>query len=179
MSRIGFKAIEIPEGVEIKIDENNLVTVKGPKGTLQKQIGQGFVLKLEDGVYNLSRPSEDKKDKSLHGLYRSLVQNMIDGVTKGFEKKLLIEGTGYRAQKKGKTLVLNLGYSHDIKYEDEDSLTTECPDDRTIIVRGIDKQAVGNLAANIRACREPEPYKGKGVRYENEYVRRKVGKTGK
>lgn len=178
MSRIGFKPINIPAGVEIKCDDG-LVEVKGPKGTLTQEIKSGFNLNIEDGVVNLERPSEDKETKSLHGLYRTLIDNMVIGVTEGYSKTLKIEGTGYRVSKQGKKLNLNLGFSHPVVLEDPEGITTEAPDDRTIKVSGINKEHVGNYAANIRAWRKPEPYKGKGVRYEGEYVRRKVGKTGK
>lgn len=178
MSRIGLKPIEIPSGVDITID-NHKVTVKGPKGELSETVDSRFNLVLEDGELRVERPDETKETKSLHGLYRSLVANMVEGVTEGYSKKLLIEGTGYRAQKQAKNLVMNLGYAHQVIMADTDEVETEVPDDRTIIVRGINKQAVGNFAANIRKWRLPEPYKGKGIRYENEYVRRKVGKTGK
>ncbi len=178
MSRIGLKPIEIPSGVEISVN-NNLVTVKGPKGTLSEQIEKRFDIKIEDGVLNVVRPNEEKETKALHGLYRSLIFNMVEGVTNGYSKTLLIEGTGYRAQKQGNNLVLNMGYSHDITIPDSDGVVTEVTNDRTIVVKGIDKQAVGSFAANIRKWRLPEPYKGKGIRYENEHVRRKVGKTGK
>ncbi len=179
MSRIGLKPIEIPSGVDITIDDNNKVTVKGPKGELNETVDSRFNLVMEDGVLSVERPDETKETKSLHGLYRSLVANMVEGVTEGYSKKLLIEGTGYRAQKQAKNLVMNLGYAHQVIMPDTDEVETEVPDDRTIIVRGINKQAVGNFAANIRKWRLPEPYKGKGIRYENEHVRRKVGKTGK
>lgn len=179
MSRIGLKPIEIPSGVDITIDDNNKVTVKGPKGELNETVDSRFNLVMEDGVLSVERPDETKETKSLHGLYRSLVANMVEGVTEGYSKKLLIEGTGYRAQKQAKNLVMNLGYAHQVIMADTDEVETEVPDDRTIIVRGINKQAVGNFAANIRKWRLPEPYKGKGIRYENEHVRRKVGKTGK
>lgn len=178
MSRIGLKPIEIPSGVEISVD-NNLVTVKGPKGTLSEKIEKRFDIQIEDGILNVVRPNEEKETKALHGLYRSLIFNMVEGVTNGYSKTLLIEGTGYRAQKQGNNLVLNMGYSHDITIPDGNGVVTEVTNDRTIIVKGIDKQAVGSFAANIRKWRLPEPYKGKGIRYENEHVRRKVGKTGK
>lgn len=178
MSRIGLKPINIPAGVEIK-SENGLIEVKGPKGTLTQKLKSGFNLNIEDGTANLERPSEEKEDKSLHGLYRTLIDNMVIGVTEGYSKTLKIEGTGYRANKQGSKLNLNLGFSHPVVLEDPEGITTETPDERTIKVIGIDKQLVGNYAANIREWRKPEPYKGKGIRYENEYVRRKVGKTGK
>ena len=179
MSRIGLKPITLPEKVEVQVDEWNTITVKGPKGELSQRIGKQFTLKQEDGVLNLARPDDQKETKALHGLYRSLVANMVEGVSTGFSKKLQIEGTGYRAQKQGSNLVMNLGYSHQVTIPDGNGCETEVPDDRTIIVRGIDKQAVGNFAANIRKWRLPEPYKGKGIRYEGEYIRRKEGKTGK
>ncbi|MDO4778419.1 MAG: 50S ribosomal protein L6 [Tissierellia bacterium] len=179
MSRIGLKPITIPAGVEINF-ENGLVEVKGPKGSLTQAISSGFQInKEEDNTLVVVRPCESKQSKSLHGLYRTLIQNMIVGVTEGYSKKLKIEGTGYRAQKQGSKLNLNLGFSHPIVLEDPEGITTEVPDDRTIVVSGINKELVGNYAANIRAWRAPEPYKGKGVKYEGEYVRRKVGKTGK
>lgn len=179
MSRIGYNPIEIPSDVEVSIDDNSVVTVKGPKGEVSENIDPNFEMKVEDNEFTISRPNDTKQSKSLHGLYRSLVNNMVEGVTKGFSKKLQIEGTGYRAQKQGKTLVLNLGFAHQVKMDDTDEVETEVPDERTIIVKGINKQAVGNFAANIRKWREPEPYKGKGIRYSDEHVRRKVGKTGK
>ena len=179
MSRIGLKPIEIPAGVEISVDDNNVVTVKGPKATLSEAIGRNFQINMEGGVLTVVRPNESKQSKSLHGLYRSLIANMVEGVTNGYKKTLLIEGTGYRAQKQGKNLVMNLGFSHQVTMEDPEGITVEVPNDRTIVVSGADKQLVGNYAANIRQWKRPEPYKGKGIRYENEYVRRKVGKTGK
>ncbi|MDO5718198.1 MAG: 50S ribosomal protein L6 [Tissierellia bacterium] len=178
MSRIGLKPIEIPQGVDIKVD-NNLVEVKGPKGNLSQKIDNGIKININEGEITLERPSESKKYKSLHGLSRTLIANMIEGVTNGFQKTLQIEGTGYRAAKAGKKLTLNLGFSHPIELEDPEGIEVEVPGPNQIIVRGIDKQRVGNYAANIRDYRRPEPYKGKGIRYEGEYIRRKVGKTGK
>lgn len=178
MSRIGKMPIQIPKGVEIKIDGNNLVTVKGQKGTLTKQLHQDMIIKVEDGVAIVQRPSEEKIHKSLHGLTRSLLNNMVEGVTKGFEKGLDINGVGYRAQKQGKKLVLTLGYSHPVEMEEPAGITVEVPAPNKIIVKGIDKQAVGEFAAKIRAKREPEVYKGKGIKYETEVIRRKEGKTG-
>lgn len=178
MSRIGLKPIDIPNGVEVNIKEDNLVEVKGPKGQLSEEIDSDMELKLEDNVLTVARPSESKRHRSVHGLSRTLIYNMIIGVTEGYSKTLKIEGTGYRAQKQGKKLTLNLGYSHPIEMEDPEGIEVEVPSDTTIIVRGSNKQQVGNYAAVIRAYRAPEPYKGKGVRYEGEYVRRKVGKTG-
>lgn len=178
MSRIGLKPITIPAGVEMKYNDG-LVEVKGPKGVLTQEISSEFKLNIEDGEATLERPSEIKKHKSLHGLYRTLIDNMIIGVTEGYSKTLKIEGTGYRANKQGNKLNLNLGFSHPVVMEDPEGITTQVPDERTIKVSGMDKQLVGNYAANIRKWRKPEPYKGKGIRYEGEYVRRKVGKTGK
>lgn len=179
MSRIGLNPINIPSGVEIKINDNNVVEVKGPKGQLVEHINPDMELKIEDGVLTIARPSENKRHRSLHGLSRTLIANMIVGVTEGYSKTLEIEGTGYRAQKQGKKLVLNLGYSHPIEMEDPEGIEVEVPSANKIVVRGINKQQVGNYAAVIREHRKPEPYKGKGVRYSDEYVRRKVGKTGK
>ncbi|NLY86631.1 MAG: 50S ribosomal protein L6 [Tissierellia bacterium] len=179
MSRIGLKPITIPSGVEVKINDNNLVEVKGPKGQLTQQLSPEMKITIEDGVLTVARPSDLKRHKSLHGLTRTLIQNMIVGVTEGYSKTLEIEGTGYRAAKQGKKLVLNLGYSHPIELEDPEGIEVEVPQPNRIIVKGIDKQKVGNYAANIRSFRKPEPYKGKGIRYAGEIVRRKVGKTGK
>lgn len=178
MSRIGLRPVELPAGVEINIDDNNLVTVKGPKGELKQQLSRDIKLEVKEGEITFSRPSDDREHRSQHGLARTLVNNMVEGVTKGFEKKLILQGVGYKAEKQGKTLVMSLGYSHPVKMEDPEGITTEAPDANTILVKGIDKSQVGNYAANIRAWREPEPYKGKGIRYENEYIRRKEGKTG-
>ncbi|HHV46311.1 MAG TPA: 50S ribosomal protein L6 [Tissierellia bacterium] len=179
MSRIGLKPIEIPNGVEVKVSDNNLVEVKGPKGTLKEQFDPKMDIKIEGNVITVSRPNELKKYKSLHGLTRTLIANMIEGVTNGYSKKLEIVGTGYRAQKQGKKLVLNLGYSHPIEMEDPEGIEVEVPAQTQVIVKGINKQLVGNYAAKIRDLRKPEPYKGKGIRYADEVVRRKVGKTGK
>ena len=178
MSRIGLKPIEVPAGVEINYNDG-LVEVKGPKGSLTQKIGRDFKVNMEDGTLNLERPSEDKEVKALHGLYRTLIDNMLIGVTEGYSKTLKIEGTGYRASKQGKNLVMNLGFSHQVTMEDPEGIETEVNGDRTIIVKGVNKQLVGEHAANIRNWRKPEPYKGKGIRYVDEYVRRKVGKTGK
>ena len=178
MSRIGKKPVAIPAGVEIKVDGNNVITVKGPKGELKQQLSSYVKIENKDGELSFSRESEDRHHREQHGLARALVANMVEGVSAGFEKKLLLQGVGYRAEKKGNTLVMSLGYSHPVEMKDPEGITTETPDATTIIVKGIDKGLVGNYAANIRAWREPEPYKGKGIRYENENVRRKVGKTG-
>lgn len=179
MSRIGLKPIEIPTGVEIKINEENLVEVKGPKGQLSQRIDQDMKINIEDGVLTIARPSELKRHKSLHGLSRSLIDNMVIGVTEGYQKTLEIVGTGYRAAKQGNKLVLTLGYSHPLELDDPAGIEVEVPSTNKIIVKGIDKQRVGNYASKIRDYRKPEPYKGKGVKYEGETIRRKVGKTGK
>lgn len=179
MSRIGFQPINIPNGVEVKIDDNNFITVKGPKGEVEQQVSPEMDIIIEDNVITINRPSESKKHKSLHGLTRSLVANMIEGVVNGFSKTLLIEGTGYRAQKQGKKLVLNLGFSHPVEMEDPAGIEVEVPQANKILIRGANKQQVGSYAAVIRDLRKPEPYKGKGIRYENEIIRRKEGKTGK
>ncbi|HCO18117.1 MAG TPA: 50S ribosomal protein L6 [Tissierellales bacterium] len=179
MSRIGLKPINLPSGVEIRINDGNFVEVKGPKGQLSEQVSPEMAITIEDGVLNVSRPSETKKHKSLHGLTRTLISNMIVGVTEGYSKTLDIVGTGYRAAKNGNKLVLTLGYSHPIELEDPSGIEVEVPAQNKIIVKGINKQQVGNYAAKIRDYRKPEPYKGKGVKYSDEVIRRKVGKTGK
>lgn len=179
MSRIGIKPIDIPNGVEVKINKGNLVEVKGPKGSLKTQLDPKMDIRIEDNKVLVNRPNDTKKYKSLHGLTRTLIFNMIEGVTKGYEKKLEIVGTGYRAQKQGKKLVLNLGYSHPIELEEPEGIQIEVPAATQIIVKGIDKQLVGNVAAKIRDFRRPEPYKGKGIKYADEVIRRKAGKTGK
>lgn len=178
MSRIGKKPIEIPNGVVVKFDANT-VTVKGPKGELSQTFDSSMKISLQDGNIIVERPSDSKKHKSLHGLVRTLIQNMVTGVTEGYKKELEIIGTGYRAAKNGKKLALNLGFSHPLELEDPAGIETEVPAPTKIIVSGIDKQQVGQYAALIRKYRQPEPYKGKGIRYVDEYVRRKVGKTGK
>ena len=178
MSRIGLKEIEIPSGVEIKKDGNTL-TVKGPKGELTRTFHEDMIIKIEDNKITVERPTDNKEHRSLHGTTRSLIFNMVEGVTNGFEKSLEIIGVGYRAQMQGKKLVVNAGYSHPVEIEPEEGITIECPSNNKIVVKGIDKEKVGAIAANIRAIRKPEPYKGKGIRYEGEYVRRKEGKTAK
>ncbi|MGN8914498.1 50S ribosomal protein L6 [Anaerofustis butyriciformans] len=179
MSRVGNAPVNLPAGVDVKVDENNVVTVKGPKGELTQAIDKDIIIEINDNVLEVKRPSEDKRHRSLHGLSRALIQNMVIGVTDGFEKKLEIVGVGYRAQKQGKTLVLSLGYSHPVEMEDPEGIETVVEGQNTVIVKGIDKQFVGAHAANIRAKRSPEPYKGKGVRYADERVRIKEGKSGK
>jgi large subunit ribosomal protein L6 len=179
MSRIGKLPVTIPAGVEIKVDAANLVTVKGPLGQLSEQISPDIKVTIEESVLTVTRPSDHKTHRALHGLSRALIQNMVVGVTKGYEKKLQIIGVGYKAIKKGKNLDLALGFSHPVVMEDPEGITVECPSNTEIIVKGINKQQVGNYAAKIRDWRKPEPYKGKGIRYVGEYVRRKEGKTGK
>jgi len=179
MSRIGRKAIVVPAGVTVTLAENNVLTVKGPKGTLTQQFHSDMIIEVKDSEITVSRPSEEKLHKSLHGLTRTLINNMVVGVTVGYQKRLEINGVGYRAAKSGKTLKLSLGYSHGINIDEEEGITFDVPDSSTIIVSGIDKQKVGQMAAVIREKRPPEPYKGKGIRYADEYVRRKAGKTGK
>ncbi|MBC8588141.1 50S ribosomal protein L6 [Paratissierella segnis] len=179
MSRIGLKPITIPSGVEIKVDNDNIVEVKGPKGQLSERINPDMDIKIEGGILTVDRPSDIKRYKSLHGLSRTLISNMIIGVTEGYSKSLVIEGTGYRAAKQGNKLVLTMGYSHPIELVDPKNIEVEVPEPNKIVVKGISKQQVGSYAAKIRDFRKPEPYKGKGIRYSNEVVRRKVGKTGK
>lgn len=179
MSRIGVKPITVPAGVEVTIAEGNLVTVKGPKGTLTKQFDGALTIKQEENTITVERPTNNKQHRSLHGLTRTLLDNMVVGVTNGFEKKLELVGVGYRAQKQGKKLVMNLGFSHPVEMEDPEGITVECPNQLEIVVKGTDKQLVGNYAAKIRAWRKPEPYKGKGIRYVDEVIIRKEGKTGK
>lgn len=176
MSRIGNMPVKILDGVTVTIEENNTLVVKGKLGELTDSFNNTLTINEVDGEIVVGRPDDSKTAKSLHGLTRSLIYNMIEGVAKGYEKKLLIKGVGYRANKKGNKLDISLGFSHPVLMEDPEGLTTECPDDTTIIVKGIDKQAVGNYAAKIRELRKPEPYKGKGIRYEDEHVRRKEGK---
>ena len=179
MSRIGRKPIAVPAGVDVKIGEGNVVTVKGPKGTLTQEFSHRMTITLEGGVINVTRPSDEKEDRALHGLTRTLINNMIVGVTNGYSKKLEINGVGYRAQKQGKQLVLNLGYSHNITFDEFDDIKFDVPSHTEIIVSGSNKQTVGEIAAQIRDKRPPEPYLGKGVKYEGEHIRRKAGKTGK
>ncbi len=179
MSRIGRMPIAIPAGVTVSIAENNKVTVKGPKGTLERVLPSELTIKEEDGSIVVTRPNDLKKMKSLHGLTRTLINNMIVGVTDGYEKKLEINGVGYRASKQGKKLVLSLGYSHPVEMEDPDGVESTMEGQNVIIIKGIDKEKVGQYAAEIRDKRRPEPYKGKGIKYADEVIRRKVGKTGK
>jgi large subunit ribosomal protein L6 len=178
MSRVGKKPIEIPAGVTVTLDNNN-VTVKGPKGELSRTFHADIEIKVEDNVINISRPSEAKEHRALHGTTRAILANMVEGVSKGFERGLELIGVGYRAAKQGNKLVLSVGYSHPVEIEAEKGLEIEVPSNTKIIIKGTDKERVGALAANIRDVRPPEPYKGKGIRYEGEFVRRKEGKTGK
>lgn len=179
MSRIGKLPISIPDGVTITISNDNVVTVKGPKGELKQNINKDMILTQKDGILTVGRPTENKNHKALHGLSRSLIFNMVDGVTNGFQKGLDIVGVGYRAQLQGKKIVMNLGFSHPVEIDAPAGIEFEIPNPNKIIVKGIDKQAVGAVASDIRKWRLPEPYKGKGIRYEGEYVRQKEGKTGK
>ena len=179
MSRIGKLPITVPAGVTVNVDENNLVTVKGPKGTLSQQVNPDITLKQEGNILTLERPTDSKPHKAMHGLYRALVHNMVVGVTDGFSKTLEMVGTGYRASVEGKTLTINIGFSHPVVLEAPEGITYETPNQTTIVVKGSNKQQVGNLAADIRAIRKPEPYLGKGIKYQNEHIRRKEGKTGK
>ncbi len=179
MSRIGRMPIAIPAGVTVEVAENNKVTVKGPKGTLERVLPEGMDIKVEAGQVVVSRPNDLKKMKSFHGLTRTLIMNMVTGVTDGFEKKLEVNGVGYRASKSGKTLTLNLGYSHPVEMSDPEGVESVVEGQNVIIVKGIDKEKVGQFAAEIRDKRRPEPYKGKGIKYADETIRRKVGKTGK
>lgn len=178
MSRIGKKPIEIPAGVTVTINDNN-VTVKGPKGELTRKFNKELTISVEDNVLTVTRPSDSKEHRTIHGTTRALLSNMVEGVSKGFEKSLELIGVGYRAQKQGNKLILNVGYSHPVEIIPESGIEIDVPSNTKIVVKGISKEQVGALAANIRDVRPPEPYKGKGIRYEGEYVRRKEGKTGK
>ena len=178
MSRIGRMPITVPADVDVKIGEGNVVTVKGPKGELTQSLRPEMIITMENGHIHVARPSEDKLHRSLHGLTRSLINDMVVGVTKGFQKELEINGVGYRASKVGNKLVMNLGYSHLVTVEEIDGITIEVPAQNKVVIHGIDKQKVGQFAANVRAKRPPEPYKGKGIKYANEVIRHKEGKAG-
>ena len=179
MSRIGRMPIQIPAGVTVTVDAENVVTVKGPKGELSQKVNKDITVSQEAGVLHVTRPSDDKQHRALHGLYRSLIHNMVVGVTTGFSKALMMEGVGYRAQAQGDKLTLSVGYSHPVEFVAPKNISFETPAANRIVVHGIDKQQVGAIAADIRSVRKPEPYLGKGIRYEDEHIRRKEGKTGK
>ena len=178
MSRIGRAPITVPAGVEVKVTDGNHITVKGPKGTLERDLVPSITIEQEGNVLHVKRPNDSKENRSLHGLTRTLVDNMVVGVTSGFEKKLEINGVGYRAAKEGKNLVMNLGYSHQVIMPETEDIQIDVPDPNHIVIKGIDKQKVGQFAAEVRGKRPPEPYKGKGIKYDYEVVRRKEGKTG-
>ena len=179
MSRIGLKPIVIPAGVEVSVDAENTVTVKGPNGTLTQDVNKDITVTIEGSEITFSRPSDNKEHRAMHGLYRALVANMVAGVTEGFKKNLEVNGVGYRVSASGNTLTMNLGFSHQVIMEAPEGVKVECPSANAIIISGADKQAVGQFAAEVREKRPPEPYKGKGIRYDGEVVRRKEGKTGK
>ena len=179
MSRIGKLPITVPAGVTVTVDANNLVTVKGPKTTLSQQVNLAITVKQEGNILTLERPSDSKPHKAMHGLYRALIHNMVVGVTDGFTKTLEMVGTGYRASAEGNKLTINIGFSHPVVLEAPEGITFETPNQTTINIKGANKQQVGNLAADIRAIRKPEPYLGKGIKYKDEHIRRKEGKTGK
>lgn len=178
MSRVGLKPIQVPNGVEVKLSGRDL-TVKGPKGELSWQVPQPITVTLEDNVIRFARPDDDRRNRSLHGLARSIVANMVTGVSEGYQRALELHGTGYRAAKQGRKLVLSVGYSHPVEIDPPATIEIEVPAPNQVVVKGADKQEVGALAARIRSVREPEPYLGKGIRYAGERIRRKVGKTGK
>ena len=179
MSRIGRKHIDVPAGVTVTVADGNLVTVKGPKGTLTQQLCKEMTIKQDGAVITIERPSDDKQHRALHGLTRALLHNMVEGVTSGYSKQLDINGVGYRAQVQGKQLVMNLGYSHNVVFDQPEGIKFETPNTNTVVISGPDKQQVGQIAANIRSKRPPEPYLGKGIKYSDETIRRKAGKAGK
>ena len=179
MSRIGRMPVTVPAGVDVKIDAENCVTVKGAKGTLTQKFNPNMKITVENSVLTVERPDDEKQNRALHGLTRSIIANMVEGVTNGYSKKLEINGVGYRAAKQGKQLVLNIGYSHTVVIDENDGITFEVPDTNTVIVNGTDKQKVGQIASEIRGKRPPEPYLGKGIKYADEHIRRKAGKAGK
>ena len=178
MSRIGKKPVVIPAGVTVEVAEGNVVTVKGPKGTLTNTFNADMIINVEGNVLTVSRPTDEANHRALHGLTRTLIANMVEGVDKGYSKELEVNGVGYRAEKKGNQLVMRLGFSHEVIMEEIPGITVEVPSPNKIIIRGIDKQVVGQFAAEVRGKRPPEPYKGKGIKYTTEVIRRKVGKTG-
>ena len=179
MSRIGLKPIVIPAGVEVKKDDANTVTVKGPNGTLTQNVHKDITVNIEGSEITLSRPSDDKEHRAMHGLYRALIANMVTGVKDGFKKTLEVIGVGYRVQAQGSKLTMNLGFSHQVIMEAPEGIKIECPSANSIVISGADKQAVGQFAAQVREKRPPEPYKGKGIKYADEHIRRKEGKAGK
>ncbi len=179
MSRVGKKPIEVPSNVTVTVSADNTVTVKGPKGELTRQFNQDMKIQQEGNIITVVRPSDSKEHRTIHGTTRALLANMVQGVSEGFSRSLELIGVGYRAQLQGKKLVLNVGYSHPVEFTAEPGIEIEVPSNTKVVVKGIDKERVGAFAADIRAVRPPEPYKGKGIRYEGEYVRRKEGKTGK
>jgi large subunit ribosomal protein L6 len=179
MSRIGRTPITVPAGVEITVADGNAVTVKGPKGTITKNLCSAMTIECKDGVVTVARPNDEKENRALHGLTRTLLNNMIVGVTNGFSKTLEINGVGYRAAKEGKNLVMNLGYSHQVIVPEIEGITIDVPNPNSVVINGVDKQLVGQFAADVRKRRPPEPYKGKGIKYADEVIRRKEGKTGK
>ena len=178
MSRIGREPITVPAGVEVTIAEGNVITVTGPKGSITEALCPAMTITLDNGVLHVARPDDTKANRSLHGLTRSLLNNMVVGVTHGFEKKLEINGVGYRAEKKGEEVVMKLGYSHDVTIKETTDIKIDVPDANHLIIKGVDKQKVGQFAADVRNKRPPEPYKGKGIKYDYEHIRRKEGKTG-
>ena len=178
MSRIGRMPISLPSNVEVTLGEGNLVTVKGPKGTLTQKLSDKMTITKEENVIHVTRPNDAKENRALHGLTRTLLNNMVEGVEKGFSKELDVNGVGYRCEKKGNQLVMRLGFSHEVFVDEIPGITIEVPNPNKIIIKGIDKQAVGQFAAEVRSKRPPEPYKGKGIKYTTEVIRRKVGKTG-
>ena len=179
MSRIGRAPITLPAGVSVSVSDGNVVTVKGKLGELTDTFNRRMSIAVENNTVTVSRPSDEKEDRALHGLTRTLIANMVTGVTEGYSKRLEIVGVGYKVEKKGKDIVLNLGHSHPIDFKEENGITFDIPDSTTIVVKGINKQNVGQIAAQIREKRPPEPYLGKGIKYEGEHIRRKAGKTGK
>ena len=177
MSRIGKMPISIPNGVDVTLGEGNLVTVKGPKGTLSQKLSEKMTIANDNGVITITRPNDEKENRALHGLTRTLLNNMVVGVTEGYKKELDVNGVGYRVAKEGKKLTMNIGYSHPVVMEEIDGITIDVPSPNKIIINGIDKQKVGQFAAEVRGKRPPEPYKGKGIKYTDEVIRRKEGKT--
>lgn len=179
MSRIGRLPVVIPQGVEVSVSPENVVTVKGAKGTLTLNVKSIIKVNIENGEVKVTRPDDEKETKALHGLYRKLIANMVEGVSKGFEKGLVLNGVGYKVAKQGKKIVLNVGYSHPVEIEEVPGITFECPSATEVVVKGIDKELVGQIAANVRKVRNPDPYHAYGIRYKDEVIARKEGKTGK